>query len=86
MSSSIIIVVDPLLALTAAQMAKIEVSLQDCGSVTVDKLTGEQINGEVLPRMYGIVYNSESTMYIFISPPKLAKPPAIIDALFMCHA
>ena len=67
----IIVVIVPLLALTVDQMAKIEVSLQDCGSVTavhLNELTGEQINGEVLPRMHEIDYNFESTMYIFTSP------------------
>mmetsp|Transcript_36102 Transcript_36102/g.66172 ORF Transcript_36102/g.66172 Transcript_36102/m.66172 type:complete len:200 (+) Transcript_36102:456-1055(+) len=85
----IIAVIVPLLALTANQMAKIEEALQDCGSVSavhLDELSSAAINGKAIPRMHEIGYHSESTMFIFTSPQKIANNHAMLGTLVMCHA
>ena len=69
----IIVVIVPLLSLTADSMGKIEEALQDCGSVTavhLDELSSKTIKKEVIPRMHGIQYKSESTLFVFTSPQK----------------
>ena len=83
------VVIVPLLALTADQMSKIEEALQDCGSVAavhLDELSRSAIRDEVITRMNDIGYDSESTLFIFTSPQKLANNPDILNALFVCHA
>ena len=85
----IVVVIVPLLALTADQMSKIDEAVQDCGSVKavhLDELSKQAITDEVVPRMHSIGYDSESTLFLFTSPQKLATTPAILDALFVCHA
>ena len=67
----------------------IVVILQECGLVSaahLEKLSRAAINGEVIPRMHEIRYDSGSTMFIFASPQELANTPAKLDALFICHA
>ena len=85
----IIVIIVPLLALTSDQMSQIEESLQDCGSVKavhLDKFSKAAIDDEVVPRMHNIGYNSKSTLFVFTSPQKIARTPAMLNALFMCHA
>ena len=85
----IIVIIVPLLALTADQMSQIEESLQDCGSVKavhLDEFSKEAIDDEVEPRMHDICHNSESALFVLTSPQKLARSPAMLNTLFLCHA
>ena len=85
----ITVVIVPLLALTADQMSKIEEALEECGSVAavhLDELSRSAIRDEVIPRMKEIGYDSESTLFLFTSPQKLANSPDILNALFVSHA
>ena len=88
MTGGIILVIVPLLSLTADQMAKIRVALMSEGSVEAhhaDEIPTELLNEIVIPRMHEIGYNSTSTMFIFTSPQKLANTQPLLDALFTCH-
>lgn len=70
-------------------MSKIEDANQDYGSVKavhLDELSSATIDDEIVPRMHAIEYDSESTLFIFTSPQKLATSSAILDALFVCNA
>ena len=85
----IVVVIVPLLALTADQISKIDEANQDRGSmkaVHLDELSSETIDNVVVPRMHAIGYDSQSTLFLFTSPQKLATTPSILDALFICHA
>ena len=66
MTSGIILVIVPLLSLTADQMAKIRVALMSEGSVEAhhaDEIPTELLNEIVIPRMHEIGYNSTSTIF-----------------------
>ena len=87
--NGIVIVIVPLLALTADQISKIEEANQDRGSIKavhLDELSSATIDNEVVPRMHAIGYDSKSTLFLFTSPQKLVTTPSILDALFICHA
>ena len=89
MVNSIILVIVPLLTLTADQMANIISAIQEHGSVEaqhLDDLTPSQLRDDIVPRMDEIKYNSSSTMFIFTSPQQLVEHPFILDAILRCHA
>ena len=39
----------------------------------------------IIPGMFGVGYNSNSIMFMFISPQQLALTPVLLDALFKCQ-
>ena len=89
MVGGIIVVIVPLLLLTADQMIKIKVALQDFGSVeahNLDDLSLHDLRTAVIPRMKEINYDSSSTMFLFTSPQYLANNSIILDAILQCHA
>ena len=75
-TGGIVVVIVPLLALSANQMAKIETALQSHGSVAailLDECSLSDLEGDVVPRMDEVDYDSHSTLYLFTSPKKLLQ-------------
>jgi len=89
MVNGIILVIVPLLALSADQMANIIGAIRDFVSSEghhLGELSRSQINNDVIPRMDDIQYSTSSTMFLFTSPQQLVVNPTILDALLRCHA
>ena len=84
MVGGIVLVIVPLLLLAADQMAKVRVALQCHGSIEahhIDKIPLSLIIELIIPRMLEIGYNSNSIMFIFVSPPQLALTQVLLDVL-----
>ena len=67
---------------------KTRVALQVEGSVEthhIDEIPTDLLQELIIPRMHEIGYDSTSTMFLFISPQKLATTPSLLTALFVCH-
>ena len=87
-AGGIILVIVPLLALTADQMVKIRIALQGEGSGSayhLDDIPLELLLELIIPAMHMIGYDSSSTMFPFTSPQKLSATPQLLKALFECH-
>ena len=83
-TGGIVLVIVPLLALSADQMAKIKEALESHGSVSailLDECSRSDLEDDVVPRMEEIDYNSHSTLYLFTSPQKLSNSQVIRNAL-----
>ena len=88
MVGRIILVIVPLLSLTADKMAKIRVSLQSHGSIYahhIDEIPLSLIIELIIPRMFEIGYNSNLIMFSFVSQQQFASTQVLLDALFKCH-
>ena len=88
MVGGIILVIVPLLSLTADRMEKVRVALQCHGSIEahhIDEIPLSLIIELIIPRMLEIGYNSNSIMFIFDSPQQLASTQVLLDALFKCQ-
>ena len=84
----IVLVIVPLLSLTADQMAKIRVTLQVEGSVDahhLDEIQTSLLRELIIPQMHEIGYDSTSTMFLLTSPQNPVTTSSLLEALFMCH-
>ena len=75
MVGGIVLVVIPLLALTANQLAKIKQAISTYGSVEahhLDEISAWDQNSKIIPRMHAIGTQSSSTMFLLCSPQHLA--------------
>ena len=89
MVNGVILVIIPLLALTADQISNTTTAIQDHGSEEahhLDDTTPAIIRGEIIPRMEQIPYNTSSTMVIFSLPQFIVKNSSILKAIPRCHA
>ena len=83
----IILVIVPLFALTADQLANIEEALQTHGSVKAHHLDNT-LPGDlntIIQQIHAIDYDSSSTLFLFTSPQYLTIHTAILNALLWCH-
>ena len=84
----VILVIVPLLSLTADQMKKNWVALQIHGLVeayNMDEIPLSLIIERIIPIMLEIGYSSNSTTFLFIFPQQLASTQVFLNASFKCH-
>ena len=89
MVNGIILVIIPLLSLTADQMANVMNAVQVNGSVeahNLDDMASSAITQTVIPRMDSIGYHTSSIVFIFSSPQKLVEHTGLLSAITRCHA
>ena len=89
MVQGIVLVIVPLLALTADAMAKIKEAIQHYGSVEahhLDEILPTTLWDIIIPRMDEIQYNTSSTMFLFSSPQYLVKNGVLLDVILRCRA
>ena len=88
MSAGIVLVIGPLLALTADQVEKIKRANQKYGSVEahhIDDSSDNFIQTTLIPQMQEINYESPSTMFVFSSPQALVEKAYFLHALLECY-
>ena len=85
----IILIIVPLLSLSADQMAKIRVELQAERSVEahhIEVIPMDLLHELIIPQMHEVGYNSTtSIMFLFTSTQQLATTLPLFEALVMCH-
>ena len=89
MVNGITIVIIPLLALTADQMANLIKAIQLHGSVEahhLDDTSPSAIANTIIPRMDEIGHHTSSSMFLLSSPQQIVENPALLAALLCCHA
>ena len=89
MVNGTMLVIAPLLVLTADQVAKIGHAIQKHGSVKayhLDDTTPSQIRDDIIPQLNRIKYDSSLTMFLLSLTQYLVEHPSIIDAIMRCHA
>ena len=89
MVNGIILVIIPLLALTADQMANVINAIQLHGSFEshyFDNTSRSAITNGIIPRIHKIGYDMSSTMFLFLSPQLIIKNLEILAALLCYHA
>ena len=89
MINGIILIIIPLLALTADQMPNTMNAVQEHGSIEahhLDDISPSAVCNNIIPRMDEIEYITSSTIFLFSSPYYIMKNLAILDAILRWHA
>mmetsp|Transcript_10799 Transcript_10799/g.18926 ORF Transcript_10799/g.18926 Transcript_10799/m.18926 type:complete len:202 (-) Transcript_10799:178-783(-) len=84
----IAIIIVPLLSLTANQLERIRMAVQDYGVITaynMDDASPSDIQNKILPKMKNFVYNSSTTMVLLSSPQFIADNVEFRDMLLRCR-
>ena len=88
MVNSIILVIIPLLALTADQMANIMNAMQTDESIeahNLDDTSRQALLDRVIPRMNKIPCDTSLTMFLFTFPQSIVDNSEFLKAILQCH-
>lgn len=88
MLRGVIVIIVPLLSLSADQMKKMMHANQEFGSIEVhnlDEITPSRMESDIIPRINEIKEGTTSTMFLFTSPQHLAGSPDLVEALKQAH-
>ena len=83
-----VLVIIPLLALTANQIEKIKHAMQQYGRVDVthlDETEEDIVSSSVIPRMLSLQSNTTTTNFLLCSPQYVADNSSFREALLECH-
>ena len=83
------IVVVPLLALTADQLARLNAAVQRYGAVSaihLNETSSEDLNKKLIPKMDALPYDSSSTLLFLCLPQYLTRTTEFRNVLLRCHA
>ena len=84
----VIVIIVPLLSLSADQMKKMIGASQEYGSVEthhMDENSNRRLEEELIPRIKGLKEGTNSTIFLFVSPQYLVGNPSFVDALIYAH-
>ena len=84
----VVVIIVPLLSLSADQVEKMNTASQDYGSIEahhLDELGEEVINKKIIPRIEEIGKDTKSTMFLLVSPQFLIANPPVVKALLGAH-
>jgi superfamily II DNA/RNA helicase len=85
----ITLVLVPLLALTANQLARLSKAIQKYGVVSafhMDEISRKDLNDKIIPMMDTMRYDSSSTRLLLCSPQYLADTPAFLAAVLRANS
>ena len=86
----VVVIIVPLLSLSADQIKKMLGANNDHGSVEahhLDECSDSKVKGEIIPRIKEIAEKEETTptMFLFVSPQFLTSNPELVEALVHAH-
>jgi len=88
MVGGVVLIIIPLLALTANQMSKLKEAISDYGAVDVhhlDELQKNSVKDKLIPKLLSLSPNTSSTIFLLSSPQFLAENGLLRNALLQCQ-